>query len=253
MILRLLLLVMALSDCSWEILEKYAKLDERIVILRNQPNLGVVRALNKGLERVQTEYIARQDADDISAPDRLKRQLEFLYSHPDYGLVAAVPLLVNMDGVPLDRSHYTATENEEIQELLLDYMCLCGPTIMVRRKCLQEAGYYFAEGSDASEDYDICLRMAEVTKLASLEGHLYSYRQQPKSASSKRAGIQMLNKAFALEKTLIRRYGASSPQEKLDVVARDYLHAAIIGYVKGSTELSKRSLGEAIRVRTSHP
>jgi hypothetical protein len=237
------------SDCSWGILERYAEQDTRIVLLRNQPNLGVVRALNKGLEHVQTGFIARQDADDISDPERLKRQLEFLVSHPDYGLVAAIPLIVNMDGVPLGRSHYTATENEEIQELLLDYMCLCGPTIMMRRKCLEEAGYYFAEGSDASEDYDICLRLAEVTKLASLDGCLYRYRQQPESASSKNAAPQMFNKAVALEKALTRRYGVASPQEKLDTVARDYLHAAIIGYVKGSMNLANKSLREANRVQ----
>lgn len=239
------------SDNSWEILQRYAEQDERIILLRNQPNMGVVNALNKGLDCTRAELIARQDADDISSPERLKRQVDFLDAHPDYGVVAAVPLLVDIDGVALEGAHYTATKNEEIQELLLDYMCLCGPTIMMRRQCLEEAGYYFAEGSDASEDYDICLRLAEVTQLASLEGFLYHYRQQPDSASSKRAAQQMFNKAVALEKALTRRYGAISPQDKLDILARDYLHAAIIGYARGSMDLARQSLDEAKRVQPS--
>jgi hypothetical protein len=237
------------SDNSWEILQKYAGRDGRILLLKNCPNMGVVHALNKGLELTQAEYIARQDADDISHPERLKRQIDFLDTHPAYGLVAAVPLLVDLDGLPLERSHFTATENAQIQELLLDYMCLCGPTIMMRRKCLEEAGYYFAEGSDASEDYDVCLRMAEVTRLASLEGYLYRYRQQPESASSKRAAQQMFNKAVALERALFRRYGANTSQDKQGILARDYLHAAIIGYVQGDLNLARPSLDEATRVQ----
>jgi glycosyltransferase involved in cell wall biosynthesis len=236
------------TDNTWETLVQYAERDARIVLLRNQPNMGVVRALNKGLEHVRAEIIARQDADDISHPERLQKQLAFLDTHPEVGLVAAVPRLIAEDGTPLESILYTATENDEIQELLLDSMCLCGPTIMVRRKCLEEAGFYFAEGLDASEDYDICLRVAEVTKLASLEGYLYQYRQQPESASSKRAARQMFNKAIALERAVSRRYGDNPPPEKLVTMARDYLHAAIIAFARDDLGLARCSLDEVLRL-----
>jgi glycosyltransferase involved in cell wall biosynthesis len=233
------------SDNTWEILTHYAKQDERIVLLRNQPNMGVVKALNKGLDSAQAQIIARQDADDISHSERLQRQIDFLDQHPDYGLVAVVPMLVGTDGSQLERSHYTATSDKEIQEHLLDFMCLCGPTIMMRRASLEQAGFYFAEGLDASEDYDICLRMAEVTKLASLEGHLYKYRQQPESASSKRSAQQMFNKAVALERAISRRYGNHPPENKIATVARDYLHAAIIAFSRHNPELACLSLERA--------
>ncbi len=230
------------TDDSWEILSHYAEQDERIVLLRNQPNMGVVRALNKGLEHAQTQIIARQDADDVSHPERLKRQIDYLDQHPDYGLVAVVPMLVGLDGAPLNRSHYTTTTNEDIQKLLLDHMCLCGPTIMMRRTCLEQAGFYFAEGLDASEDYDICLRLAEVTRLASLEGYLYKYRQQPESASSKRPAQQMFNKGVALERAISRRFGDHPPEEMVALLARDYLHAAIIAFSRHDLERAHLSL-----------
>ena len=235
-------------DNTWAVLSTFAKGEPRIVLIRNQPNIGVVRSLNIGLNQSKGEVIVRQDADDISHPDRIQKQLAFLDSHPEYGLVGAVPKPVGLDGSPLDLAGWDATDNEEIQVKLPDYMCLCGPSIAFRRSCLEEAGFYFSEGLDASEDYDLCLRLAEVTKLASLEGSLYLYRQHPESASSRRAHQQMVNKAIALERALLRRYGANPPGDMLTLNSRDYLHAAIIGFVRKDRDGAERSLKRAIEV-----
>lgn len=236
------------ADGTWEILNRYAASDGRLVLLRNPINEGVVRALNQGLDRSRGMVIARQDADDISHPQRLERQLEFLKSHPDHGLVAAVPQVISREGAPMDRSGWDGADNEEIQNKLLDYMCLCGPTITVRRECLLAAGFYFSEGLDASEDYDLCLRLAEVTRLASLEGSLYLYRQHPESASSKRAQQQMYNKAVALERAVGRRYGNEAPDAMVALVARDYLHAAVIAFARRDLDFARRGLQRALEV-----
>jgi glycosyltransferase involved in cell wall biosynthesis len=235
-------------DDTWRILTPFADRDKRIILLRNQSNLGVVRSLNRGLDQSKGEVIARQDADDISHPERIQKQLGFLDSHPDYGLVAAVPQPVDIHGIRINLSGWDATTNEEIQAKLLDYMCLCGPSIAVRRACLKEAGYYFSEGLDASEDYDLCLRLSEVTKLASLEGSLYLYRQHPESASSRRAQQQMFNKAIALERAIFRRFGNNPPRETISLASRDYLHAAIIGFVCKDLNSARQSLKRALEV-----
>jgi glycosyltransferase involved in cell wall biosynthesis len=236
------------TDDTWKTLTRFAERDTRIVLLRNQPNAGVVRSLNRGLDYSRGSIIARQDADDISHPERIQKQLGFLDANPEYGLVAAVPQPIDIAGNPLDLSYWNGTENEEIQHKLLENMCLCGPTIMVRRECLEAVGFYFSEGSDASEDYDLCLRLAEVTKLASLGGSLYLYRQHPESASSKRAQKQMFNKAIALERAIHRRYGKNPPQDKVALVARDYLHAAVIGFARQDLAAARSCLDRAIEV-----
>jgi glycosyltransferase involved in cell wall biosynthesis len=237
-------------DSSWAALSGFAGEDPRIILLRNQPNIGVVRSLNRGLNQSRGEIIVRQDADDISHPERIQKQLAFLDSHPEYGLVAAVPQPVDLDGSPLNLGGWNATDNDEIQTKLPDYMCLCGPSIAFRRSCLIEAGFYFSEGLDASEDYDLCLRLAEVTKLASLDGSLYLYRQHPESASSRRTHQQMVNKAIALERAIDRRFGGNPPRDKVALISRDYLHAAIIGFVRKDTDAARRSLKRAIQL---HP
>jgi glycosyltransferase involved in cell wall biosynthesis len=236
------------TDNTWDTLSSYASKDARLILLRNQPNAGVVRSLNMGLDRSKGDIIVRQDADDISHPERLKRQLDFLQTHRDYGLVAAVPQLIDINGTPLELSGWNATENQEIQSKLLDYMCLCGPSIVIRRECLEAAGFYFSEGLDASEDYDLCLRLAEVTKLAGLEGSLYQYRQHPQSASRTQEQRQAFNKAIALERAVYRRFGPTPGVEKFACVGKDYLRAAVIGIGQKDIEHAHKCLSHALEV-----
>jgi glycosyltransferase involved in cell wall biosynthesis len=238
------------SDDTWSILTIYAQQDARIMLLRNQPNAGVVNALNKGLQQARGVLIARQDADDLSHPQRLQQQVAYLDAHPTCGMVAAVPALIDPAGAPLNGDGWDAVGNADIQRKLLDYMCLCGPTVMLRRECFEAAGYYFTVGSDASEDYDLCLRVAEVTELESLSGGLYLYRQHPNSASTRRAHMQMCNKAIALQRALARRYGPSAPTQHVATVGRDYLQAALIAFVGNDVIEARHSLGDALSV---HP
>lgn len=232
-------------DDSWQILTRLAAGDPRLVLLRNQVNEGVVRSLNRGLDRACGSVLARQDADDISDPERIARQLSFLDDNPEYGVVAAVPQPIDACGNPLCIRGWDAREDAEIRNRLVDHMCLCGPSLMIRRECLTAAGFYFADGLDASEDYDLCLRLAEVTKLASLDGGLYRYRQHPESASSRRAAVQMYRKALALERALERRKGQMVPPNGRKILARDYLHAGIIAAAGGDYPSAKEWLGRA--------
>jgi glycosyltransferase involved in cell wall biosynthesis len=234
------------TDDTWETLARYAEQDQRLVLLRNQPNIGVVRSLNRGLEAARGEFVVRQDADDVSLPQRIEKQVAFLDAHPEVGVVGTVPQIVSVNGASFGANVYTATQNEEIQHRLLDHMCLCGPSIAVRKECFRAAGFYFSEGLDASEDYDVCLRLAEVTQMASLAESLYQYRQHPNSASRTREQKQMFNKAVALERAICRRFGPVPPQEQFATAARDYMQAAIIGMARNDLKAGRTSLSHAL-------
>jgi glycosyltransferase involved in cell wall biosynthesis len=71
--------------------------DPRIVLIE-QTNQGLTRTLNSALRIAKGEYIARQDADDISRPDRFTLQVEFLDYHPEAGLVGSVCLCMDEEG-----------------------------------------------------------------------------------------------------------------------------------------------------------
>ena len=77
------------TDATPDILADYAARDHRIRLARNEANLGLIRSLNRGLEIARGEFVARFDADDLSRPERLERQVSFFNGNPDHVLVGA--------------------------------------------------------------------------------------------------------------------------------------------------------------------
>ena len=72
------------TDCSYSILEKYKKeYPDKFIVIHNENNMKLGYSLNCCLEHVNTEYVARMDADDESLPERFKKQIAFLDSNPD--------------------------------------------------------------------------------------------------------------------------------------------------------------------------
>ena len=81
--------MIVLDDCSpdnaEEILDAYD--DSRIVRYKGEKNVGLSNVLNVGIEMARGKYIARMDSDDISLPQRLQVQVDYLEKHPDVDLV----------------------------------------------------------------------------------------------------------------------------------------------------------------------
>lgn len=86
------------SDGSIQLIRDFAKRNENVLVLENEVNLGLPRTLNKCLDYVNTEYVARMDADDISVNTRLEKQIEFLDANPDYAVVSCNCSLFDEDG-----------------------------------------------------------------------------------------------------------------------------------------------------------
>jgi glycosyltransferase involved in cell wall biosynthesis len=235
------------TDESWHIITEYAQRDGRVVPLRNSKNLGTSQALNKGLAIARGDYITRQDADDESVPDRLARQLSFLEANPDIGAVGTAFAVIDRDGVVVDIWSFPS-ENSEIQETLLDHMCLGGATPLIRRDCLRKIGFYFSEDLSYSEDYDLCLRLAEVTKLTNLDAPLYRYRRHEGSVSISKSHVQMYRKALALDRAMVRRFGPQPAPDKTAIVARNYLRAAILGMASNQVEEAHVSLARGLEL-----
>ena len=69
------------SDDSLNIIQSYS--DPRIKVIRNKENLKLIKSLNLGLQKACGRYIIRMDADDVSRPDRIEKQVNYMESHPD--------------------------------------------------------------------------------------------------------------------------------------------------------------------------
>ncbi len=105
--------------------------DTRVVLLKNESNLGLVRSLNKALEVCKSDYIARMDADDISLPERLEKQVTFMKTQ-NYDLCGTWYEL-------FDDTHVIRISNPPqssiVCERVLRYEnCVAHPSWMVRKK-----------------------------------------------------------------------------------------------------------------------
>lgn len=240
------------SDATWQVLTEYATQDERMVLLQNPQNIGYTRSLNRGIEIARGELIARQDADDVSFPGRLGRQVSFLRDHPQVGLVGALPQFIDQEGQLIAVSSYPlVTEDHDIKRTLLVSNCIRHGSIMLRRRLLEIVGMYDPR-LEPSEDYDLWLRLAEVTALANLPEPLYKYREHAGSESNKRRFVQMYNKAVALERAAQRRRATISEyQPSTALVARDYLRAAVIGMLVDNRNGARASLDRSLELDPS--
>lgn len=191
------------KDATPAILDEYE--DGRIVRLRNQTNIGQTPSLNIGIEAAKGQFIARHDADDVSHPERFARQAAFLQEHTAVGLLGTSYRLVDDQGKLLEIEH-PPPDNAGLQARLTTGNCLCHGSVMMRRDSLQAAGLY-RPAFRVTQDYDLWLRLAEVTQLANLEQPLYDFRFDGGSVSRNKRGLQLAYRQLAWQLAAQRRAG----------------------------------------------
>jgi len=159
------------TDGTAQVLGGFA--DPRLQVVR-QDNTGLTRALNAALARARGEYIARQDADDRSAPNRLEAQVQFLDAHAHAALVGCQAAVIDEDG---DRIGAVAVETDPGRidaQLPVENQFVHG-ALMMRRALLQAGGGY-RETFRYAQDYDLVLRWQGGGILANLPQELYAHR-----------------------------------------------------------------------------
>jgi glycosyltransferase involved in cell wall biosynthesis len=209
------------TDSSGEVLRLCAKADQRIRVYEHRPNRGYVHALNFALTVAQGKYLARQDADDISHPDRFQRQVGFLEANPKVGVVGSAIGVFGDNRPNVHIARYPLT-NSELQACALHGGCFAHPAVMMRSSVLKSADGYRA-GFQPAEDYDLWLRLAEVTEFANLPDALVNYRQHPGQVSVRHARQQMLATLAARRCAELRRAGQADPGIGLALVTEDFL------------------------------
>ena len=114
-------------------------------------------SLNLGLHLARAPYVARMDADDVSHPDRLTRQLDFMERHPSVAVLGSAYELIDESG-NVHGTVFPPTSNEYIRRSLHYRNPICHPSVMLRKQAILQAGGYL--GGQNAEDYDLWLRIA---------------------------------------------------------------------------------------------
>lgn len=154
--LELILCDDASTDDTWRIMQRIAAQDARVTIFQNKTNLGLGASLNGCLSRAGGEYIARQDADDVSDPDRIERTMDFLLSSG--APYAACGVRVFDDAGIWSTRQYPQKITKHI---IAQKNPFFHPTMVFRRVVLEGAGGYSeTPETRRTEDYDLVMRLA---------------------------------------------------------------------------------------------
>lgn len=145
------------SDGTPEIARQYQlEYPEQITVLRNPSNLGLNKTLNHCLEYATGDYIARMDGDDISMPERLEKEVEFLDTHPDYAIVSSPMIYFDESG---DWGKGAAVEYPSGMDFLAGTP-FCHAPCMVRAEAYRAAkGYSTDPRTLRAEDYHLWFRL----------------------------------------------------------------------------------------------
>lgn len=200
------------TDKTLEILQSYN--DSRIKIINNEKNIGLTKSLNKGLRIASGKYIARQDADDVSLPERLKKQVKFLEKNKTVGLLGSSYYIIDANDkrIAIDK---ISTEKNASSKQTAHF--ICHGSVLIRKKCLEKVGTY-REIFKYAQDYDLWLRVANKFEIRNIREPLYNLRITDNSISSKKKSQQDLYASLAIKLAEEREvYG----KDRLDLISYD--------------------------------
>ncbi|MEO8097082.1 MAG: glycosyltransferase [Acidobacteriota bacterium] len=165
-----------------------SKKDARIVVAW-EPHRGLTGSLNRGMALAQGAFIARQDADDWSAPHRLERQWTHLMLHPTDALCGSNVWTHQQNGSSLWCTRLPQTHSAILAAFAASNPFVHGSVFFRKSAALDVGGY--CEVFRCSQDYDFFWRLAERHPVANLGEPLYHYRYTAGSVSARRAADQM--------------------------------------------------------------
>ena len=172
----------ASTDSSWKIIKSFARKDKRIRSYRNKINLGVSLTSNIAISLARGKFLARQDADDISAPDRLEKQIKYLKSHPKTVVVGGQCTIIDADNQITGLKSFPQNPSQ-INDMLFWAVPVQQGYMMINRSLLPKNFTWYSPSKTSAEEVDLYFNLIQFGQFANLPQNLYFYRQLPDSLS----------------------------------------------------------------------
>lgn len=217
------------ADNTYQLACHLAERDSRIVILRNEQNMGLAATLNHCLQAAQGEYVARMDGDDVCPPQRFAEELGFLQSNPEYALVSGWMECFDEQG------KYGTVQYMEKPAFgdLVRTSQFCHAACMMRREVLVAlGGYRTLPETTRVEDYDLWVRLYQAGHRGyNLQQVMYSMRDD-RNAFRRRKLQYRVNEA-KVSLRAIKGSGASigAVRYPLMIVCKGLIPGFVYGYL----------------------
>lgn len=167
------------TDSTVSIIEDYR--DPRIKFHDNGKNLGIVKSRNKAIELASGKYLATLDSDDISLPDRIRRQVEFLENNPEYGMCGTYYYTINKQGDIITEIRFPNNDTD-VRTHFIAGNCFCHSSVMIRTGVIDDL--FFSEAFQLAEDFELWHRVGEHSRLTNIPEFLTRYRVHDTNISS---------------------------------------------------------------------
>jgi len=198
------------TDNTAEILASYN--DPRIIIVNNEANIGLTKSLNKGLKLARGKYIARMDADDISLPKRVEKQVAFMDANPEIGVCGTW-----LEAFCGDKKYIFSypEHHDDIFAGLLFGGTIGHPTVMIRKENILTLNEFYNEEFVCAQDAEYWARLGALgVKLANIGEVLLKYRIHESSVSKVHNQLQesVVAKVILLQ---LKRIGLDSVENEI--------------------------------------
>lgn len=182
------------NETLLRILKEYTHKDARVKLLINDRNIGLAMSLNRAIEVAHGEYLARMDADDISKPERLERELEYLINN-GLDVVSCVADKIDENGNVWGEIKPFNNRPEVIKDLLEIQNVIIHPTVLMRTDIIKSVGGY--RNFPSCQDYDLWLRLITNNyKIGIINENLFQFRKHRDSVTATRRYNQILNEKY---------------------------------------------------------
>ena len=203
------------QDGSADIIRAYEKRDERIRFFQLDRNTGIGAAKNHAIRTATGDFVTSMDCDDVSLPERLQKQVDFMMKHLEIGVLGTCGHVVDEDLIPL--FDYTVPQYHAHIALNIPMgYCVLGATAMIRSELLELIDGYNTSRARGS-DIELNSRLIRRTRFANLPKKLYLYRrhegQRLSAPEAKRDWNKLLRRIFT-------DLWGEAPPESLDRLAR---------------------------------
>lgn len=213
------------TDGTASLLARHAAEDGRVRVL-SATGAGIVDALNQGLAEARADLVGRMDADDVSEPDRLARQVAEMDARPDLVLLGTGAVVIDARD-QVGKVLAVETDPARLVERLRLENPFLHPTVVMRRNAVAVAGGYRRQFALA-EDYDLWTRLTRQGSVANLPDALHRLRRHS-DQSSRRHRVEQ-RAVYALARLLA--YGPKTEFPPLESLATSL--DAITAYLGGA-------------------
>lgn len=163
------------DDATGRILSSF-ETDRRVRLIRFSANIGRVASLNKALDSVRGKYTALHDADDISMPERIARQVDFMESNSDH--VISGTNIIEIDSRSAETARTTKPElNDDLQFIMMFKCTLSNPSTMFRSDVVANKGIRYEDRFIHAEDFGFISRLIKYGKAHNIQEYLLKYRR----------------------------------------------------------------------------